>query len=273
MRRSLPRALTALACAGCAAIDASAGRVWCEFIDGGADAGAFVDTAQVPSGNGILLRIDGSLAAAAGAGGDFEDMYLVFIEDPNTFRATTDPVDPVLAGLLPGASFDTQLWLFRREPTPLAAFGALGNNNTPLNPNPFSLLVPVPTDGSPPIDECGLYLLAISGVGDVPTSSGGIIFAIASPTEISGPDGPGGAFAHSGWTPAPVAGTYAIALMSVRFPGPCLEDCNGSGFVDIADLLALLGGWGTTRPCPCDFDGGGVGITDLLSLIAAWNCM
>ncbi len=270
MRRTNQTAVAALACVCAAAFDAAAGPVWCETLHG--DAGAFAMTAQVPQGNGTLSRIDGSLAAAAGAGGDFEDMYLIFIEDPNTFRATTDPADPVLAPLAPGASFDTQLWLFRRQPTPLAAFGSLGNNNTPLNPNPFSLLIPVPTDGSPPIDDCGLYYLAISRIGDVPMSSGGPIFAIASPTEISGPDGPGGTVAHSAWTPLPVFGTYAIALLSARFAGPCVADCDGDGAVGIGDLLLLLAGWGSVRPCECDFDGGGTGVTDLLGLLAAWGC-
>ena len=60
-------------------------------------AGATWTRSETPLGSGPLARIQGSLAPGQSA-----DVYLVRIDDPATFRAST-------AG---GASFDTQLWIF-----------------------------------------------------------------------------------------------------------------------------------------------------------------
>ncbi|MHC4414460.1 MAG: hypothetical protein ACYS0G_04170 [Planctomycetota bacterium] len=50
----------------------------------------------------------------------------------------------------------------------------------------------------------------------------------------------------------------------------CPWDCGRQDkFVGVADLLALLAGWG--QPGPCDFDGGGVFISDLLELLGHWG--
>ena len=51
---------------------------------------------------------------------------------------------------------------------------------------------------------------------------------------------------------------------------PCPWDLDGTGTVDILDLLFLLTEWGN-KGVPADFDGGGVGITDLLILLANWG--
>ena len=51
---------------------------------------------------------------------------------------------------------------------------------------------------------------------------------------------------------------------------PCPWDLDGSGTVDVLDLLFLLSEWGN-KGVPADFDGGGVGITDLLILLANWG--
>ncbi len=52
---------------------------------------------------------------------------------------------------------------------------------------------------------------------------------------------------------------------------PCPGNCGilADAIVDIGDLLDLLAQWG--GPGTCDFDGGGVGVTDLLILLAAWG--
>lgn len=51
----------------------------------------------------------------------------------------------------------------------------------------------------------------------------------------------------------------------------CPWDCgDGNGHVDVADLLALLGGWGQPGSA-CDFDGSGIAVTDLLDLLAHWG--
>ncbi len=54
---------------------------------------------------------------------------------------------------------------------------------------------------------------------------------------------------------------------------PCTPaDLNADGVVGIADLLALLGAWGTSPGCPPDLDGSGtVAVGDLLELLADWG--
>ena len=49
----------------------------------------------------------------------------------------------------------------------------------------------------------------------------------------------------------------------------CEYDTDGSGAVDVGDLLAVIGGWGTDAP---DFSGDGfVGVEDLLLVIQEWG--
>ncbi len=63
-------------------------------------------------------------------------------------------------------------------------------------------------------------------------------------------------------------GTYGAVLEPV---GPCVEDLDGSGNVDIADLLAILTAWGNAGGSE-DLDGSGtVDIGDLVLLLTAWG--
>ena len=150
------------------------------------DAGSFPGGAQIPMGAGALNFINGVIGMPLLAGIDFEDMFLINIVDPMNFRATTDPMDPELPQAF--ANFDTQLWLFRPTMDPLQALGFLGNDDHPDVPGShFSLLTPMPTDGSPPLTEAGLYFIAISRAGNNPASDLGPIFLQATPQEISGP--------------------------------------------------------------------------------------
>lgn len=51
----------------------------------------------------------------------------------------------------------------------------------------------------------------------------------------------------------------------------CAADLDGSGAVDVPDLLQVIGAWGATG-VPQDLDGDGVvGVGDLLQVIAAWG--
>ena len=53
---------------------------------------------------------------------------------------------------------------------------------------------------------------------------------------------------------------------------PCLADLDGSGYVGIADMLAMLSAWGPCPDCPEDLDGDGtVGVADLLALLSVWG--
>ncbi len=187
------------------------------------DAGDLPGNSQITMGIGMLGFINGGLGMSALRGDiDFEDMFLINIVDPMNFRATTDPNDPELA--MAFANFDTQLWLFQPTADPPDAFalGFLGNDDHPDLPGSnLSLLIPVPTDGSPPLVAPGLYYIAISRYNNDPVSDPGeqIIFLQATPQEISGPDGPGGMMPISGWTgdQGKFDGAYRIALQGVEF--------------------------------------------------------
>ena len=84
--------ITALLCA-----QAHAGPEWVEGTDDAGDAGSISDDAQRPLGTGSLGRVSGQLEGLGGVGlglhqgvdDDFEDMYLIFIDDPASFRVTT----------------------------------------------------------------------------------------------------------------------------------------------------------------------------------------
>ena len=52
-------------------------------------------------------------------------------------------------------------------------------------------------------------------------------------------------------------------------PG-CPWDLDDGGDVGVSDFLALLAAWGTID-VPADFDGGGVGVSDFLALLANWG--
>ncbi len=62
----------------------------------------------------------------------------------------------------------------------------------------------------------------------------------------------------------------AGASATITQPVPCPWDClDGDGTVDRFDFDALISQWGDTGSC--DFDGGGVGIVDFLTLLANWG--
>ena len=59
-------------------------------------------------------------------------------------------------------------------------------------------------------------------------------------------------------------------------PPACVADLDGSGSVDVNDLLAVVTNWGacTTPPpnCPGDVDdSGSVDVNDLLAVITTWG--
>ena len=192
----------------------ASGPKWTEM----GDAGPLPGGAQITMGNGPLGFINGGLGMQALLGDiDFEDMFLIRIVDPMNFRVTTDPDDAELPDSF--ANFNTQLWLFR--PSGInKALGFLGNDDHPDVPGSnLSLLIPVPTDGSPPLVEPGLYFIAITRFDNDPVSKSGDIFDQVLPTEISGPDGPGGIDPIIGWTgdQGKFDGDYRIALRGVEF--------------------------------------------------------
>ena len=71
---------------------------------------------------------------------------------------------------------------------------------------------------------------------------------------------------------APFSGSAYIFELPCVSPA-CPADTNGSGEVNVTDLLLLLGAWGPCpAPCPPDTNSdGAVNVTELLALLAAWG--
>ncbi len=112
----------------------------------------------------------------------------------------------------------------------------------------------------------------VSGFPDDPDS--GDLFYSGPPT-----DAPGTIFEFTFLDPG-VYGYHChphgkfgmISYVTVVSAPSCPWDLDVSGGVGISDLLTLLAAWGTDPGGPPDFDGDGyVGILDLLELLANWG--
>lgn len=191
-----------------------AGPEWPEL----GDAGRLPGGAQIVLGSGSLESIRGALSLPLTGPGDFEDMYLIKISDPTTFCAKTI-IQSVSCGqcvpfpLTQPTNFNTQLWIFKAD-----GRGLLGNDDDPADP-PRSRLGNAADDGSGAvITTAGLYYIAISGgPGNDPQSSTGPIFNQVLLTEVSGPDGAGGANPIIGWSGGGPVGQYQILLCGASF--------------------------------------------------------
>jgi hypothetical protein len=63
-----------------------------------------------------------------------------------------------------------------------------------------------------------------------------------------------------------------VDIGAYEYQLPCPADLDGSGTVDVSDLLQLLGAWGPCVGCPEDLDGSGaVDVADLLTLLGSWG--
>jgi hypothetical protein len=72
-----------------------------------------------------------------------------------------------------------------------------------------------------------------------------------------------------------LVGSIQGAVM-ITFVAPCPADTDGSGAVDVDDLIAVILGWGDCPappdPCDADIDGtGAVDVDDLIAVILAWG--
>lgn len=208
---------------GAIASGALAGPDWIEQLDAGSD----FATAQAVVGIGTPQRISGTLTAGRGLS-DLEDIYLIRIDAPATFSFTMQNSD-----------FDSQLYLFNIT---LASqlFGLLSNNNASPSTSEASIFQSLATDGSgAQVLTPGVYALAITSAGRAPVSLNGAIFNQLTPTELSGPDGPGGINPLLGWDGPGTSGSYEVEL-------------EGIGYVDVpapgtAAALTLAGLLATRR--------------------------
>lgn len=196
----------------CVASAVWAGPDWVEDDHG--DAGSLPGDSQSTEGD-QLSRITGRLGSVTPTGGptglgpveDFEDMYLIFIENPSLFSATTiactSACDPGCGGC---AEFDTQLWLFD-----VNGLGLLGNQSffeiglgLP-GPQGDSLLDSTACDAQgQTITTPGLYLIAITYQNQPASADGSIFDFDASGSkcpfgEQSSADGPGAALPITNW--------------------------------------------------------------------------
>lgn len=200
---------------------AHAGPDWIE--DG--DAGSMIGDAQNTTSIGFLQTIAGTLGTV-----DQEDVYRINVEDADSIS------NPVTFGFHGINTFDAALWLFDST-----GLGVLGNDDDPILGGPNASLTTPSTDGVTLLLAPGTYYLAITESGNVPLSfvpgdagRGGSyqeIFFFASSTEVSGPDGPGGANPLAAWTGgAGNGGTYGIVIT----PAP-----SALGLLSIAGLGVL----------------------------------
>ncbi|MHC5115222.1 MAG: FG-GAP-like repeat-containing protein, partial [Planctomycetota bacterium] len=71
-----------------------------------------------------------------------------------------------------------------------------------------------------------------------------------------------------------IGGTPTVSVLINETPAgdPCPADIDGTGAVDVGDLLALLAEWGPCAGCPEDLDeSGAVDAADLVRLLADWG--
>ncbi|MBI1303118.1 MAG: hypothetical protein GC172_04960 [Phycisphaera sp.] len=207
---ALPVALATLA-----AGTAHAGPTW--DVDYNDDAKATPATAQAITLTGPVLNIAGNLTGVGFDGEpDFVDMYLVDIRTPTLLRLSTAGGD--LGG---DASFDTQLFLFRRVGNADAprALGLLANDNAAAglvgswlgnsanDGSGFSLVTP------------GFYYIAIAGLGvsAVGESGESIFTGLSTPGAIVF----GGEKELADWAGQGATGSYSIRVEAVSgVPAP-----------------------------------------------------
>lgn len=217
---------------------ASAGPEWMEM----GEAGSLPGNAQPVSGSGGPVTVISGRLSGAGLGpagvGDFQDMYLIKIEDVNAFRAST------LIEFDGFAEFDAQLFLF--QPDGPDAFARLANQDATVGTTD-PLLLPFSTDGTGvQLSGPGLYYLAISGQPSAPLSMSGPMFQFDLTTEVSGPDGNGGFDPVDGWTGPGETGVYEIGLRGVVSIPVSELGCDPAdlaepfGLHDMTDVLVFL---------------------------------
>lgn len=236
-------------CAGALACAAHAGPEWEEPMGALDDAGSDPMSAQVPKGDGALTALRGELSgpfprqAPRGVPmlDDFQDVFVIFIEAPGQFLATTDSAQ------FGDAAFDSSLFLFY-----LDGEGLLGNNESPNAMPPDRAELPNQSNDGTNVQltRRGLYLLAIAGTGNVPVGVDPLgprqIFQFTDPFEVSGPDGQGGAnnLPLVEWLGPVMMGGYDIRLEGVTFPPLCPGDVNGDGVTNTQDITFVVSNLG-----------------------------
>ncbi|MDW8050947.1 MAG: DVUA0089 family protein [Armatimonadota bacterium] len=241
---------------------------WDEIANGGSDAGDLPSNAQIVALSGQtpcqspVTRIRGDNAA------NDVDMYVIYIQDPANFVASTIGTP---------TAWDTQLWLFRCD-----GRGVVFNDDNPDGTGTLSRI----DNRSNCITEPGVYLLAISRYNrDAVDANGQLLWNNLPFNAVRCPDGPGAANPVAGWTGTTSAGgRYIITLQGAFFvteqgcagtcPGQCPGDANNDGRVNNADLLVVLFNFGQSGSgIPGDVNSDGtVNNADLLVVLFNFGC-
>ena len=242
-----------------------------DWEEGGNDAGNTLNTAAAvlaPPGNQAMNSIHGCLGCKAGQG-DFEDMYLIYINDPANFQLSTVPAD---GG---SADFDSKILVFD------AGGHALLGNDDVQEGQPYSRVRSEPTaicNVNVEITVPGLYFFAITSSERNSTVDVEGVQVPGFPTnmteEIFCATASGAANQLDGWTGSGEQGFYTIACSGVQGVPACVTNCpadfNVDGRVDGEDLGYLMANWGTAT-C-VDLAGGPVlNSEDLGILLASWG--
>lgn len=103
-----------------------------------------------------------------------------------------------------------------------------------------------------------------NGLFDSPLNSGSPTFTWYVPSDATG------------YIPYFCAPHCAMGMTGVivveELPNACPADIDGDGTVDVNDLLAVIGDWGSCPDCDTDInDDTVVDVNDVLSVIAAWG--
>ena len=203
---------------------AVAGPDWLEQ----GDAGSTIGGAQKPTrppGAPALTSIAGNLSEGF-IENDYEDLYLIRITDPGAFS-----IRPAFA------DFDVVLYLFNITING-EGYGLLGNNDE-SNTSTLPKLTGASTDGTGVIISFpGDYVLAVTGLGRTPMSRTGSMFNLASNTEVSGADGPGGLNPLTNWSGVGQTGSYSFTMQATDFP---VTPAPGAGLALVAGLGVAMG--------------------------------
>jgi len=158
------------------------------------DAGDLPGSAQIPTGAGSLDAIIGTLDASDA------DMFCIHIDTPTQFVGQT----------CGGASWDTQLFLFRADGM------GVGMNDDGCS---LQSMITSATMNCPNAVGPGDYYIAITRYNRDPVDAGGALLWLSGNAEHCA-DGPGAANPVAGWTGTTSAGgAYTISFTAVSFCG------------------------------------------------------
>lgn len=219
----------------CVTATVLAGPIW-DCVDP-QEPGGTPASAQTVTGTGPLAGIRCTLTGLSatqfdGPIGDYQDMYLVRITDPEDFFFQT--VDP-----LTGNAFNTQIWLFD-----LDGRGVLANSLN-LDDPPFSAMGSTANDGSgAALVDPGLYYLAVSGgdpgtAGRFPIDADGDPIFNFDPLQPELVYGPATSNPIAGWKGIGELGDYEAELIGAAFV-PDIPTMSQWGAIILALLLLTV---------------------------------